>query len=54
MYIYKNDKGATITTACEITGGGWELLGNGAEAKKETRTEETKEPKATVKRKKNE
>lgn len=54
MFTYRNDKGATITTACEISGGGWELIAKEAEAKKETRTEEVKETKATAKRKKNE
>ena len=54
MLTYKNNKGATITTACEISGGGWELIAGKTEAKKETRTEEVKDTKATAKRKKNE
>lgn len=44
MFVYKNAKGATITTACELSGGGWEPLKK-PEAKQETRTEEPKEAK---------
>lgn len=51
MYTYQNDKGATITTACAITGGGWKLATKETKTE-ETRTEEVKAPKA--KRKKNE
>lgn len=51
MFVYKNDKGAIVHTACKITGGGWTLVEE-PEVKKETRAEE---PKATKpKRKKNE
>lgn len=51
MFVYKNDKGATIQTACAMAGGGWKLVEE-PKAKKETRTEEPKAVKA--KRKKNE
>lgn len=52
MITYRNDKGATITTACKITGGGWNPVVEESEAPKETRTAEAKETKA--KRKRNE
>ena len=52
MYTYRNDKGATITTACEIAGGGWYPVSEESVTPKETRTAEVKEAKA--KRKKNE
>lgn len=52
MITYRNDNGATITTACKLTGGGWYPVTGETEASKETRTTEAKETKA--KRKKNE
>lgn len=52
MYTYRNSKGATITTACEITGGGWEPVVRKTEAMPETRDGEVKESKP--KRKRNE
>ncbi len=52
MITYRNDKGATITTACKLTGGGWYPVTGEPEAPKETRTADAKESRA--KRKKNE
>ena len=52
MITYRNDKGATITTACKLTGGGWHPVVEESKAPEETRTAEAKETKA--KRKRNE
>ncbi len=54
MITYVNDKGATITSACEIAGGGWKPVHNGTEIKQNTRADKEKEPKSTAKRKRNE
>lgn len=55
MFTYKNGKGVTITTVCEITGGGWELVAKESAPKQNTRAEGEKETKTTTaKRKKNE
>ena len=51
MFTYTNGK-TTITTACEITGGGWEPVAKETKSEQNTRTEGDKETKA--KRKKNE
>ena len=51
MFTYTNGK-TTITTACEITGGGWEPVAKETKPEQNTRTERDKETKA--KRKKNE
>lgn len=53
MFTYKNDKGMTITTACEITGGGWALVSKVSAPKQSTRLDGDKETKDN-KRKKNE
>ena len=55
MFTYVNGKGQTITTACEITDGGWEPVAKETAPKQNTRAEGEKETKTTtVKRKKNE
>lgn len=54
MFTYVNGKGATITTACEITGGGWELASKESAPKQNTRADGEKETKTVAKRKKNE
>ncbi len=53
MFSYTNGK-VTITTACEISGGGWEPVRKVTKPEQDTRTEGNKEPKITAKRKKNE
>jgi hypothetical protein len=53
MYTYTNGK-TTITTACKISGGGWEPVSKVIESKQNTRSEDDKETKTTAKRKKNE
>ena len=53
MYTYTNGK-ATITTACEISGGGWEPVVKETAPKQNTRAEGEKETKTAAKRKKNE
>lgn len=53
MFTYTNGK-VTITTACEITGGGWEPVSKASKPEQNTRSEGDKEPKTTAKRKKNE
>lgn len=54
MYTYINSKGSTITTACELTGGGWEPVSEDSAPKQNTRADGGKEAKTTAKRKKNE
>lgn len=55
MFTYVNGKGQTITTACEISGGGWEPVAKETAPKQNTRAEGEKETKTTTaKRKKNE
>lgn len=51
MYTYTNGK-TTITTACEIAGGGWVPVSKAVKSEQDTRTEQVKEPKNTTKRKK--
>lgn len=53
MFTYTNGK-VTITTACEITGGGWMPVTKVTAPKQNTRAEGDKETKTTAKRKKNE
>lgn len=54
MFTYTNGK-TTITTACEVTGGGWEPVAKETKSEQNTRTEVDKETKTTTaKRKKNE
>ena len=51
MFTYTNGK-TTITTACEIVGGGWKPVSKVTEPIQTTRTEGDKETRATAKRKK--
>lgn len=54
MYTYTNGK-TTITTACEISGGGWMPVVREMPPKQNTRAEGEKETRtAAAKRKKNE
>lgn len=55
MFTYTNGKN-TITTACEITGGGWELVNKASAPVQNTRSEGEKGAENTkpAKRKKNE
>ncbi len=53
MFTYTNGK-TTITTACEISGGGWRPVSKATEPKQNTRAEGEKEARTAAKRKKNE
>ena len=53
MFTYTNGK-TTITTACEITGGGWKPVAKATKPEQNTRAGADKEPKTAAKRKKNE
>lgn len=50
MNTYRNDKGTTIQTACDLAGGGWKLV-SATKVEQNTRTEKTRE-KTTTKEKK--